>query len=239
MYRLRHVLLGLTPAEAEKALSGEAIPAPPEGVMHGDIVHVYAGKPLDAIVGEFMAGTPQVRGGREYLAVLWPRRYLKPLAGSDALDKAPGFTGKGLREASWELLSLLEERRCESQPRAAAVVYGVEECVFCRYTEALLTEAFGGRCVHLCDVTYEGCFDRYEGLLEELFPGKNGVPLTLGRYGEKYWAAYAGLGPYDLERIYRLLSEVPGGGLLAYLQGRARVYRSPPNTLSNSSENTL
>ncbi len=237
-------------------------------IMMGDIVYVYATRPEKSIIGEFVAGqtiflpvekareaaergeywlhpedTAYLRGSGmvEIIPALWPRSYKEPIGLDEIRLADPGFRPPRtyrILPVSSPLIGLLEERRCYAEPRTVAVIYGVPECRFCRETLSLLREIFGRRCVSECDISMEDCFDRYEELLEELFPGGKGIPLTLGAYGDKLWAAYGGLNIYDMESIYNLLQETPRGGLLAYSSRGYRLYRDS-KTLSKTSLNTL
>jgi len=220
--------------EAENILSGSAEAVKRRGAMlaTGDIVYVYADPPLNAVVGEFLAGLPEFTPDYEYqlIPVLWPRRYGEPVKA-----RVKGLGGpSGYMEAPDRLVGALEKHRCASLPRVSAVLYGVQECIYCRSTLALLRDVFGYSCVEECDISGEECFDRYEELVERLFPGSQGVPLSLGRYGGSAWAAYGGLNVYDMEKVYRLLSP---GTLVAYSGGAGRRY--PLSALENSSSKTL
>ncbi|GEM_PF-443328 len=269
-FHSRRIILSRHPHVAERVVGGGRVAVTKKRglIMMGDVVYVYATRPVKAIVGEFVAGqtvflpvdearraaergeywlrpedAAYLRGSGmvEVIPALWPRRYLEPVSVEELRLADPGFrpprTYKILSESS-PLTRLLEERRCRAEPRTAAVIYGVPECRFCRETVGLLREVFGGKCVSECDISSEECFDRYEGLLADLFPGRRGIPLTLGVYGDRLWAVYGGINMYDLESIYNLLQETPRGGLLAYSSRGYRLYRDP-SALSKTSLNTL
>ncbi|RLE58796.1 MAG: hypothetical protein DRJ35_07135, partial [Thermoprotei archaeon] len=101
-----------------------------------------------------------------------------------------------------KITDILEKNRCETEPVAHFIVFGIENCMFCKKNVSLLKNLFGSNCVSYCDLHLKECFVKYRSINEHILNDEKGVPLTLGKYGNTFIIIKGYVNIYDLEKIY-------------------------------------
>lgn len=160
-----------------------------------------------ADLGLDLRDKPYVVGGKyiQVIPIVFPRQYKRHINLSEIRKILPDYkppVSYSILERNNKITDILERNRCETEPVARFIVFGIENCIFCKKNVSFLKSLFGSNCVTYCDLHSRECFVEYRSINEHILNNEKGVPLTLGRYGNTFIVIKGGVNIYDLEKIY-------------------------------------